>query len=62
MTRQYSDQPESPRHSRAGGRPAQSLTVSGMLGILLAICVLPVILIDRIIGGPWDDDDFGRMG
>lgn len=43
-------------------KAARSLTVSGLLGILLAICVLPVILIDRIIGGPWDDDDFGRMG
>ncbi len=43
-------------------KAARSLTVSGALGILLAICILPVILIDRIIGGPWDDDDFGRMG
>lgn len=43
-------------------RIAKSLTISGLAGILLAVCLLPVILIDRIVGGPLDDDDFGRMG
>lgn len=50
------------RPSNRRRRWITALSVSGLLGILLALCILPLILIDRIVGGPWDDDDFGRMG